>query len=427
MQATKPNCTIIVPTTCNTNLTYALQTNPDPLVINKTSASLEFIITNTTGAAQTITSIVFAIPIGSGGITPSMAGIGSSLSDSTNWSASIDTSSGNVTLSPKSPSYQMPNNGSLVLQLFGMTTMSSSGNSNITITETLAQQNPTHCDFQVSTFPTNFYFDGLCAVVKDGSEYKPVAEVDSGSTITLLWNTSVVDANNITIRYSTPFSGQTKINPESSNSEQWEWESPALTRDTVFTVEVKGQVDNGQPVRLSRNIAVAVNGSQIPKGAILMWSGDTTGIPTGYQLCDGTNGTPDLRNKFVYGASSQTEGTYPTGGSNTTTLNAQNIPQLSGSSQHTHGITITASPHSHPYTHATLDGETTQWTSNIASTGSGVGLWEDPTTINTSDTTVTVTGSIDDATVNISVGQSNPSPVNIMPAYITLAFIQKMT
>jgi len=40
----------------------------------------------------------------------------------------------------------------------------------------------------------------------------------------------------------------------------------------------------------------------IPSGVVLMWSGLVAGIPSGYALCDGTNGTPDLRNKFVVGA-----------------------------------------------------------------------------------------------------------------------------
>lgn len=38
------------------------------------------------------------------------------------------------------------------------------------------------------------------------------------------------------------------------------------------------------------------------KGMIMMWSGLANTIPTGWQLCDGTNGTPDLRNRFVIGA-----------------------------------------------------------------------------------------------------------------------------
>ena len=35
-----------------------------------------------------------------------------------------------------------------------------------------------------------------------------------------------------------------------------------------------------------------------------MWSGSVASIPTGWALCNGTNGAPDLRNKFVIGAGS---------------------------------------------------------------------------------------------------------------------------
>jgi hypothetical protein len=42
----------------------------------------------------------------------------------------------------------------------------------------------------------------------------------------------------------------------------------------------------------------------IPAGIISMWSGSIASIPTGWLLCDGTNSTPDLRNRFIVGAGS---------------------------------------------------------------------------------------------------------------------------
>ena len=38
------------------------------------------------------------------------------------------------------------------------------------------------------------------------------------------------------------------------------------------------------------------------KGMIILWSGLITDIPGGWHLCDGTTGTPNLRNNFVVGA-----------------------------------------------------------------------------------------------------------------------------
>ena len=42
----------------------------------------------------------------------------------------------------------------------------------------------------------------------------------------------------------------------------------------------------------------------IPSGGIFMWSGSIGSIPAGYVICNGSNGTPDLRNRFVVGAGS---------------------------------------------------------------------------------------------------------------------------
>ena len=40
----------------------------------------------------------------------------------------------------------------------------------------------------------------------------------------------------------------------------------------------------------------------IPAGCIIMWSGSIGSIPSGYYLCNGQNGTPDLRDNFVVGS-----------------------------------------------------------------------------------------------------------------------------
>ena len=63
------------------------------------------------------------------------------------------------------------------------------------------------------------------------------------------------------------------------------------------------------------SVVDGVNYYMIPKGVIVIWSGSISGIPSGWQLCDGTTGTPDLRSKFVYGAGTLSPGA--TGGSKT--------------------------------------------------------------------------------------------------------------
>ena len=47
---------------------------------------------------------------------------------------------------------------------------------------------------------------------------------------------------------------------------------------------------------------IPTSSSTVPSGMILLWSGSVGSIPVGYYLCDGSNGTPDLRNRFLVGA-----------------------------------------------------------------------------------------------------------------------------
>lgn len=63
----------------------------------------------------------------------------------------------------------------------------------------------------------------------------------------------------------------------------------------------------------------------VPAGCICLWSGSVSEIPTGWYLCDGQNGTPDLRHRFVIGHSSEIP-VGSTGGSSNVTLSVSNIP-----------------------------------------------------------------------------------------------------
>lgn len=90
----------------------------------------------------------------------------------------------------------------------------------------------------------------------------------------------------------------------------------------------------------------------IPSGVILLWSGSVATIPSGWALCNGSNGTPDLRNRFVVGAGS-TYSVGDTGGANTVTLDSTMIPS------HTHTVTTTGSAssenaHTHTFSGTTV-------------------------------------------------------------------------
>lgn len=60
------------------------------------------------------------------------------------------------------------------------------------------------------------------------------------------------------------------------------------------------------------NFATGQGDFVVPVGGIIMWSGSIASIPSGWVLCDGTNGTPDLRGKFVLGAASTNTMLNPT-------------------------------------------------------------------------------------------------------------------
>jgi hypothetical protein len=57
-------------------------------------------------------------------------------------------------------------------------------------------------------------------------------------------------------------------------------------------------------VKTAVDAAVAQIPPGIPTGGIILWSGSVGAIPSGWALCNGTNGTPDLRSRFVVGAGS---------------------------------------------------------------------------------------------------------------------------
>ena len=81
-------------------------------------------------------------------------------------------------------------------------------------------------------------------------------------------------------------------------------------------------------------------------GMILLWSGASNAIPSGFVLCDGNNSTPDLRNRFVIGAGN-TYSVNDTGGS--TTING-NVTHSHSTPNHTHGLnghTHSTPNHSH--------------------------------------------------------------------------------
>ena len=78
-------------------------------------------------------------------------------------------------------------------------------------------------------------------------------------------------------------------------------------------------------------LLLSSQGSNIlPTGTILPYIGDLSNIPHGWALCDGTNGTPDLRDRFITGAGNMYH-IGDTGGENFHKLTIEEMPS------HNHG------------------------------------------------------------------------------------------
>ena len=115
----------------------------------------------------------------------------------------------------------------------------------------------------------------------------------------------------------------------------------------------------------------------IPVGGIIMWSGSIATIPPGWWLCDGTVGTPDLRDRFLVGAGN-TYSPGNTGGAASHTLTTAQLPSHAhaqggsavSNGSHTHSLTNGSAASNGAHTH-TLSGDTGN---NTVANGS-MGIW----------------------------------------------------
>jgi hypothetical protein len=141
----------------------------------------------------------------------------------------------------------------------------------------------------------------------------------------------------------------------------------------------------------------------IPAGGIFLWSGSIGSIPAGYVLCNGSNGTPDLRDRFVVGAGS----TYAVDG----TGGSANAIVVSHTHTATSTSTVTDPGHNHTYTrYDTLTG-----------VGGANPLWANTSTQNTGNavTGITVATATTVATAGTSGTNAN------LPPYYALCYIMK--
>jgi hypothetical protein len=144
------------------------------------------------------------------------------------------------------------------------------------------------------------------------------------------------------------------------------------------------------------------SGTSIPSGCIIIWSCAVGSVPIGFLLCDGTNGTPDLRNSFVLGAG-----------------NTYTVGQTGGSTDsivvsHTHTATSVVTDPGH--LHTTANGG---FLTPSGGSGSFTGGGAAGNTTNTSTSTTGITVATTNATAGVSGANAN------MPPYYALCYIMK--
>jgi hypothetical protein len=149
-------------------------------------------------------------------------------------------------------------------------------------------------------------------------------------------------------------------------------------------------------------VASTSTGTTIPTGMISLWYGSIGSVPLGWYLCDGTNGTPDLRDRFVVGAGS-TYSVAATGGSTDAIVVS-----------HTHTATSTVTDPGHRHSAGPSAGST-------ATQGSGAGQWR--TDSAGAGLSTTVTTGVTVATTNASAGVSGTNAN--LPPYYALAYVMK--
>ena len=166
--------------------------------------------------------------------------------------------------------------------------------------------------------------------------------------------------------------------------------SPALTGTPTAPTAIIGT----NTTQIATTEFVLAN--SVPTGLIAIWSGSAGTIPSGWTLCNGSSGTPDLRDRFIVGAGTS-YAVGATGGS----ANAIVV-------SHTHTATVTDPGHTHNYLKY----------GNFTST-SGPDPMGTPANISTA-TSSSVTGiSVTNSTTGSSGTNAN------LPPYYALCYIMK--
>ena len=185
--------------------------------------------------------------------------------------------------------------------------------------------------------------------------------------------------------------------------------------------------DNSNEVSPSEQAVKTFVETYLPSGTIVLWSGSEATIPSGWVLCDGTNSTPNLQNKFIMGAG-DTYAVAATGGATTKSIAEANLPA------HNHSVTVNNDTHSHTgssgnqsasHTHNNANGNFTNNGVNVPTTTAVLTTSGNTGTQSTSHShTITVNADTHNHTAT-SGNTGSGTALNVLNPYYALCYIQK--
>lgn len=186
--------------------------------------------------------------------------------------------------------------------------------------------------------------------------------------------------------------------------------SPALTGTPTAPTATLGS----NTTQIATTAFVLAN--SVPSGFIGMWSGTIATIPTGWYLCNGSNGTPDLRDKFIIGAHSDETSIAKTNITGTLTQTGGSKDAIAVSHSHTASSSSSVSDPGHlhySYGAGAFNGGGDGGAYGQSGTGHGARPLQ-----------AAVTGiSVSTSTTVASAGSSGTNAN--LPPYFALAFIMK--
>ncbi len=208
------------------------------------------------------------------------------------------------------------------------------------------------------------------------------------------------------------------------------WTKPTVGADS----DAWGGILNGDLDQIDTALK-AVSDRAFVTGMIVLWSGSAASIPAGWILCDGTGGTPNLRDRFVVGAgNAYTPGAAGGNTSFAVTVDAHALA-LSEIPSHSHGVTdpghghsVNDPGHAHIITQ-NVDNTNTPGVGGVFGGYSGGNLFIHDVATQGASTGISVNGGGTGLSIQANgggAGHSHTGSVSgVLPPYYALCYIMK--